>query len=352
MQIQRIEENDGIVTYRVNATAEEVADGFDRGLQLFVDQLHIGNLPGATPREKIEGSLDAKLAKETIESAVMSYLIPFVFTQEKIIPIASADVKAETLLSPKLPFSFMLKVLPKPHYHLTDYEPFAVTVPAVPAVTDDDVEAQIRILAAQLERAKAIDEDRDPGAITIPAITDGWVAQNFASQGMSTVEDLRANFRHSAEHAVHDQYEGLRIQAIMDEYAKRLDGEITQSMVDLMVEDMVQGLSVELEGQGSSLEYYLAQQEMEEDELRQTFGEQARMQLLQGLVLDAIFEHEHLKVEVPDLMSLLHQMAPGAEEDTFNQMQESSRTFLLMEGAQRGKAMEWIDEHIKVIEAR
>ena len=138
--------------------------------------------------------------------------------------------------------------------------------------------------------------------------------------------------------------------AVMEQYSKRLQGEVSESMQAAVAEDLWQSLSAQVEQQGKSMEYYLEEQELTEDEVRETLKGQAFAQLLQGFVLDAIYAHEDIKVEMPDLMKLLHQMAPGGEEEYFNMMQETKRTFLLMEGAERAKALEWIHDNIKVIE--
>ena len=162
MKVTRIEENDGVLTLRIDLNAMEVAEGFDKGLDLFVAQLGLANLEGASSREKIEKALEPELAKETIESAIMSYFIPYALTEEKIIPVSSADVKAQTVLADLLPFTFTMRVIPKPRYALSDYSSFEVKVPVSREVSEEDIDAQIQMLACEFARAKAIDKGEDP----------------------------------------------------------------------------------------------------------------------------------------------------------------------------------------------
>ncbi len=202
----------------------------------------------------------------------------------------------------------------------------------------------------EVARARAIDNNEDPSQAQAAAITDEWVQENLSEMGIKSVVELRESFRRQASNVLGDQFEQFFMAAVMEQYSKRLEGEISESMQAAVAEDLWQSLVSQLEQQGKSIEYYLAEQELTEDEVRETFRGQAYAQLLQGFVLDAIYAHEDIKVEMPDLMKLLHQMAPGGEEEYFNMMQETKRTFLLMEGAERAKALEWIHDNIKVAE--
>ncbi len=348
MKVTRIEENDGVLTLRIDLNAMEVAEGFDKGLDLFVAQLGLANLEGKSSREKIEKALEPDLAKETIESAIMSYFIPYALTEEKIIPVSSADVKAQTVLSDLLPFTFTMRVIPKPTYALSDYDSFEVDVPVSRKVSEEDIDAQLQMLSAEFARAQAIDKGEDPATAVPEAVTDEWVQSKFGDRGINSVSELRESFRTQATKALEEQFEQFFMAAVMEQYSKRLQGEISASMQSAVAEDLWQSLSAQVEQQGKSMEYHLEEQELTEDEVRDTLKGQAYAQLLQGFVLDAIYAHEDIKVEMPDLMKLLHQMAPGGEEEYFNMMQETKRTFLLMEGAQRAKALEWIHDNIKV----
>lgn len=350
MQVTKIEDNDGILTLRIDLTAKEVEEGFDKGLEVFVQQLGLANLEGDTAREKIEKALEPDLARETIESAVMSYFIPFALTEERIIPLSSANVKAQTILAEKLPFTFTMQVLPKPRYTLSDYAPFEVKVPVKPEVSEEDIDAQIAMLAQEVARARAVDAGEDPATATPSEVTDEWCREALSDMGISSVAELRESFRKQAGNALRDQFEQFFMAAVMEKYSKLLQGEITDTMKNAVAEDLYQALVGQVEQQGKSMEYYLEEQELTEEEVRETLCGQAFAQLLQGFVLDAIYDHEDIKVEMPDLMKLLHSMAPGGEEQYFNMMQETKRTFLLMEGAERAKALEWIHDNIKVAE--
>ena len=354
MNVEHVSTDNYLTTLRVKASSVEVADAFDRGLDSFLDQVgqasgvNLQELPGDTAEEKIRNAMDKATADQTIETAVLSWLIPQALSKENIIPVASADATVEGLLSHSLPTTFLLKVAAKPSYELSDYEPFTVTIPAKPEVTEEDVDGQIQMMLVEFARAKAAQEGTDPGKAEIPELTDEWCAENLTNLGVKSVAELRESFRHNAAHALADQYEQLRMAAIMDEYSKRFVGEIPTELCELVAKDMLGQLGQQVLGEGMELEFYLAQQDTTEEEVMETFKQQAYFQLKQGFILDAIYRHEALRLEIQDLMSLIHGMAPGNEEDAFNALQESGRAFLLKEGAERQKALQWIADHITV----
>ena len=60
------------------------------------------------------------------------------------------------------------------------------------------------------------------------------------------------------------------------------------------------------------------------------------------------FRHEGLELEVDDLKHALTAMAPGQEEEVFDQLQNAGRAFLLKEGASRMKAANWAMDNAKI----
>ncbi len=167
--------------------------------------------------------------------------------------------------------------------------------------------------------------------------------------GINTVAELRAKFREQAEALLDHQYQEYVIGALMDVYFDRFEGEISDKMVDSMTTDMLENFKAELAQQGIEFDEYCKEQNTNEATIRATLAEQAKIQLIQGFILDAVYEHEKLQIELPDLMAMIHQIAPGAEEETFELMEKTGRTFLLKEGAQRNKALAWILENNTIV---
>ena len=109
---------------------------------------------------------------------------------------------------------------------------------------------------------------------------------------------------------------------------------MTQELFETLVSDLV--------SEGTNFEEFAKQQGLTEDEVKESLSAQAENQLVQGFILDAIFEHEQIQLQPTDLIQALKNIAPGKEEDTLEAMQKSGRAFLLKQSAQRMKAAEWI----------
>ena len=162
----------------------------------------------------------------------------------------------------------------------------------------------------------------------------------MSPMGIATVAELRDRFRATSEEELENRYAQAKMAAAMDEYAKRFEGEISEKMIEVMTQD--ETFLAQLSQEGITLDAFFAQQHLTEEEVRANLATQAKMQLLQGFILDAIFRHEALKLEPSDMIAAMRNIAPGREEETFEAMQKSGRSTLLKEGASRMKAAGWI----------
>ena len=128
----------------------------------------------------------------------------------------------------------------------------------------------------------------------------------------------------------------------MEAYLERFTGSVSEKMLSAMTQELFETLVSDLVSEGTNFEEFAKQQGLTEEEVKKSLSAQAENQLVQGFILDAIFEHEQIELQPTDLIQALKNIAPGKEEDTFESMQKSGRAFLLKQSAQRMKAAEWI----------
>lgn len=352
MKVEKVGEVDGEVELAITATPEEVDKAFTDGLDVFIDQFQLHGLEGETALQKIYNAMSPEEARDAVSSAVISYLIPFALDEANIIPMTSSDVNAEADPEEGKEFAFNVKILAKPEYELTSYEPVEVSVLAPLDVTEQDIDLQLHMLASQFATVK-VDPETGEEETIIPEVTDEWVTTNLKGMGVENVEQLREQFRATSEKVKEEQLDSAKTNAVMAEYAKRFDGQIAPKMIDAMTTDMLEGFKMELAQQGRTLMDFMLEQKTDEKQIRASLANQAQAQLIQGFVLDAIFRHEGLEVTVEDLKRTLTAMAPGQEEEIFDQMQASGRAFLLKEAASRMKAGDWVLDNAKItVESR
>lgn len=347
MRIERLGENNGEIELQITASAPEVDKAFEDGLDIFVEQYKLEDVAGDTALEKIRTALDPDSARDAISSAVISFLIPFALEREEIIPMTSSSANAEDDPRQGEEFTFTVTVLPKPSFELSDYSPIEVSIPGKTEVTEQDIDIQIQMLAREYAIVK-VDPETGEETIEVPEVTDEWIQKNLTDSGAATLEDLRQQFRETSERVKDEQFEASKIAAILDQYEKRFDGDVSDKMIDALVDDMYEALKVEIAQEGMTMMDFMLQQKTDEMQIKASLAEQARRQLIHGFILDAVYRHEGLSLEMSDLLTTLRNMAPGNEEDAFDLMQRTGRVFLLKEGASRMKAANWLVDHSKI----
>ena len=256
-------------------------------------------------------------------------------------PVSTYGIESDETPEPDKMFSFDMTVLVKPEFELSSYKPVKVEIEPKPEVNEADIDEQISMLVRQFSAAQqGVQPDDD--SLQVPEVTDEWVADNMSPMGIATVAELRDRFRATSEEELENRYAQAKMAAAMDEYAKRFEGEISEKMIEVMTQELYETFLAQLSQEGITLDAFFAQQHLTEEEVRANLATQAKMQLLQGFILDAIFRHEALKLEPGDMIAAMRNIAPGREEEAFEAMQKSGRSTLLKEGASRMKAAGWI----------
>lgn len=344
MKVDIVSKNDEEVRLRAEASGEEVTKAFNDGLDAFILQYNLGSLKGDSSYEKICNALGEEDADQAIYSAVVNFLVPFAISEYGKAPLATYDVESEGKPESGEAFTFELTLLEKPHFELTSYEPLTVSIQPMPEVKESDIDQQVSIF---IRHVVAVQQGCDPDSsdLEVPELTDAWVEENLAGTGMKSVEDLRERFRITSRNELASRYELAKMNAVMEAYLPRFTGTVSEKMLSAMTQELFETLVSDLLNEGTNFEEFSKKEGMSEEEIRKSLSSQAENQLIQGFILDAIFDHERITLQPEDLIQALKNMAPGKEEETFDAMQKSGRGFLLKQGAQRMKAAEWILDH-------
>lgn len=341
MQVEILEKNGEEARLRATASEEEMKCAFTDGLDAFILQYNLDTLKGDSSYDKIVNTLKQDEADQVIYSSVVNFLVPFAISEYGKAPLATYDIASDEVPTSDKPFSFELTFLEKPHFELSSYEPATVNVAPKPEVQEADLDEQMRMLARQIAAAQ---QNLDPNSekLVVPAVTDTWVAENLSESNIKTVQELRERFRQTSEEELATRYKQAKMAAAMEAYLERFTGSVSEKMLSAMTQELFETLVSDLVSEGTNFEEFAKQQGLTEEEVKQSLSAQAENQLVQGFILDAIFEHEQIQLQPTDLIQALKNIAPGKEEDTFEAMQKSGRAFLLKQSAQRMKAAEWI----------
>lgn len=325
---------------RVETLPGETTRAFNDGLEAFIVQYNLSDAQGDTAREKIISVFGEENAQDAIFSAVVNYLVPFALHEQNILPLSTYNIEAQSELVDGEPFVFTMTVLPRPSYELTSYDAVEVQVPRVGEVSEADIDQQMEMLAhqfAHMSQPNASEEE-----LSVPEITDEWVKDHFQMSEINSVAALREQMRLVSQQELEARSEEMKMQAIMQAWFPRFTDEISQKMLDAMTEELFETFQSQLAQENTTLDDFLSEQNLTEEDVRASLAAQAKDQLIQGFILDAIYKHENLSIDLSDLMAAVRGIAPGREEETLEALEKSGRSFLLRESASRLKAAGWL----------
>lgn len=175
-----------------------------------------------------------------------------------------------------------------------------------------------------------------------PAITTAWVEVNMPEA--KTVDGLREMLRKEGMEYKQREQDNMKFFLTASALAERFQGYIADEIYEYTRGDMLQNLNEQLRQQGMTMEQYLQQMGMDEQQFGMQFMMQVRETLRQSFALDALARHLKLTVNEEDIADTVSRMAPGNEERARQEIEGSGRKYLLIEAATRTKANKWLIE--------
>lgn len=337
--VDKLEE--GRVKIRVEATPEEVNEALEQGVGLLARQAGI-KLPASTlddVRKTLAGIMGDEQADRFIEIAVINYLIPFALDDAGVTAQSSPDITPEGIVAANHPYVFSFETFVTIPHELNSYDNVSVHVDAVSEVTDDEVNAQIRMLA----RAMAKDGE------TVPEITDEWVQSLELDKPAKTVDELRELMRQAGVQYKTDTYERDRRTAVMRAWGDRVIGDFPESQVDAYVRGMVADMEEQLSAQGSSVEEERKRQNLTEEQFDQMMRKDALGMLKSAAALDAIADHAGLVPDMEMLQKAAEMLQPEDDSaETVDAYERMGRGSILRLNARRMMAADWAADHADV----
>ena len=196
------------------------------------------------------------------------------------------------------------------------------------AISDDDVDryrATVKVLSQQEK--------------TVPLLTDEWVDAHI--EKASTVEEFRTGVARGleAEAALANRDTVARLANI--ELEKRLVGKIPDAFYQAAQRGLMDKLERQLAERGQTLDEYLEQERMNEEELSvQTFIKAAE-NLRQGFALEALFDGRGMSLAESDLAYACEQ-AFGKGSYSPEELKGTGKFRLVESAAKRMVALNWL----------
>lgn len=137
---------------------------------------------------------------------------------------------------------------------------------------------------------------------TLDTVDDAYVAQNFSTYGLSTVDDMNAYFTDMLS----SQYENERLMDLQTKVMEQLEAgcevELPEGLLDARKDQVIQQTEASAQQAGSSYEDYIASYYgySTAEEFEAYVEETLQEQLVQELILEAIVEDQDVSINTVD----------------------------------------------------
>lgn len=185
-------------------------------------------------------------------------------------------------------------------YKLNDYDNVRITMPAKPALSEEDVDAQL--FEYVLSGGKHINSIAD--------LDDAWVQSNF--EGMSTIEEVRQAIKDQYDHDLEFEYSDIKYKMCADALIARLEGDVTEETLTHNIDAMRAGNLARLEAMHISFEQFLHEEHMTPDQYEDKLRNETLYQMRLNVALDVMADVLNMQVGNHELTEYLS--APDPEK--------------------------------------
>lgn len=184
----------------------------------------------------------------------------------------------------------------------------------------------------------------------LPEPTDEWAAE--ASE-FSTLAELRRDLRDRLQRVKVAQLQMVLRERTTEAVVALVSEEPPESMVDAEVNERLHDLSHRLEERKMDVGEFLARSGRDEAGLIEELRAEARRAVLLDLALRALADAEAIEVSDDELRQVLVDMARQvgtSPEDLFSRLERAGRLPSVRSERRKAKALEWLEEHVELVD--
>lgn len=184
----------------------------------------------------------------------------------------------------------------------------------------------------------------------LPELTDEWASE--ASE-FETVDQLRADLRQRLEVVRRVQGRLALREATLAALVELVAEEAPEPLVNSEMERQVHELSHRLDAQGANLGQYLAATGQDQDAFVADLRERAVRSVKADLALRALADAEDVEVSDSDIQAELASMAErynASPAELAHQLEDAEQMESLRSDLRKGKALNWLLEHVEVVD--
>lgn len=185
-------------------------------------------------------------------------------------------------------------------FKLNDYDNISIDMPEKPAMSEEDIDAQL--FEYVLSSGKEIQSIAD--------LDDEWVMKHF--DGLETVADVRNAIKDQYDRELEFQYSDIKFRNCCDALLARLEGEVPEEALNQNIEAMRAGNQQRLDSMHISLEQFLREEHMTPDQYEEKLHDEALYQMRLNVALDLMADVLGMQVGNHELTEYLSAPNPEA----------------------------------------
>ena len=185
-------------------------------------------------------------------------------------------------------------------FKLNDYDNISIDMPEKPAMSEEDIDAQL--FEYVLSSGKEIQSIAD--------LDDEWVKKHF--DGLETVADVRNAIKDQYDRELEFQYSDIKFRNCCDALLARLEGEVPEEALNQNIEAMRAGNQQRLDSMHISLEQFLREEHMTPDQYEEKLHDEALYQMRLNVALDLMADVLGMQVGNHELTEYLSAPNPEA----------------------------------------
>lgn len=210
------------------------------------------------------------------------------------------------------------------NFKLKDYDNIRITMPEKPAMSEEDVDAQL--FEYVLSSGKNIKSIAD--------LDDEWVRAHF--DGLETVADVRQAIVDQYDRELEYEYSDLKVKTCIDALLDRLEGDVPEDVLQSNIDTMRSANEQRLDAMHISMEQFLRESHMTPDQYEEKLRNETLYQLRLNMALDLMVDVLGMQVGNHELTEYLQTPNPEA---FLEEIREKGQVENARQAAARVKAM-------------
>lgn len=229
------------------------------------------------------------------------------------------------------------------NFKLSSYDNLSITMPQKPALSEDDIDAQLFEYVLSTN-----------GSIkSVAELDDEWVKSNF--DGLETIEDVREAIKEGFDRETEFEYSDMKFHACCDELVSRLEGEVDEAILGANVDALRESNKRRLDAMHISMEQFLREESLTPEQYENKLRDEALHQLRLNMALDLLAEALGMQVGNHEITNYLQTNDPQAFLDEIREkgmVEQARRAAVRVKAMRRAVDTAIVNGSIETAEAK